>query len=836
MSQDIPITKNAAVLLKLLSKEQLVELGTASGMTSLTAKSKDHLVQMLAARPSLRYEPVLQKLSRDELKKLCLVAGVDHGGREKSVLIDRLLGHDELPLEPQESPKEFFLQAEAPFQAPVTETLEPTPPAKVATGPDSDSVVEDAPRVTSRKLSLIEELPRIVADGKREVERIYERLQSSNRLTLQTNEFVLPAKDKSGLFKGTVPEFKGGHGEWINRLCYGDNLLVMQALLAGDPSTGLPSLRGQIDLIYIDPPFDSKADYRTKIILPGETLEQRPTVIEQFAYSDTWKDGTASYLRMLYPRLVIMRELLSERGSMYVHIDWHVGHYVKILLDDIFGKSSFEAEIVWKRTASHNDPNRPGNVHDTLLYYSRGNEKIWNPQYQAHDPAYLEKVYVYNDKRGRYRLDNLTAPGISGGVTGKDWRGVNPTSFGRHWRTDPIELEKLLKDDRIQLKADGKPSINGWKQYLNDTKGMPLLSIWADLPNVTGISNEKLGYSTQKPETLLERIIKSSSNQDSLIADFFCGTGTLGAVAERQGRRWIMADLGKPAVMITRKRLIDQEAKPFFYQSIGDYQKESLAGLRGVRRIGDLAQVVLNLYGALPFPDDQFSGRNLGYLKEDRTLVFVDSPAKMTGLPTLKRAQELRNSFMGGGWKKVVVLGWNFVFDIASQIQTLNDSKLEVLVIPPDLLDKLKTKAGYDKLLKSGQIRFSSLQYLSINPVKVGVHSSDIEELTVELENYVLLSPDALPLEEEDKTRLQKVMAKDPLALIEYWSIDPSFDGETFRSKWQDYRENKENDSDPYHVVLKATLLVPRLPGKRRICVKAVDVFGFESVVVKEVS
>ncbi|MBI3592354.1 MAG: site-specific DNA-methyltransferase, partial [Nitrospirae bacterium] len=151
--------------------------------------------------------------------------------------------------------------------------------------------------------SLIEQLPKIVSEGKKEVEKILERLSGSNRLTLQTNEYVLPSKDKSGLYRGQLRNIT--EQEWHNRLIYGDNLLVMQALLAGDAETGLPSMRGKIDLIYIDPPFDSKADYRTKITLPGTTIEQKPTVLEQFAYSDTWKDGTVSYLQMIYPRLVL---------------------------------------------------------------------------------------------------------------------------------------------------------------------------------------------------------------------------------------------------------------------------------------------------------------------------------------------------------------------------------------------------------------------------------------------------------------------------------------------------------------------------------------------------
>ena len=181
------------------------------------------------------------------------------------------------------------------------------------------------------------------------------------------------------------------------------------------------------------------------------------------------------------------------------------------------------------------------------------------------------------------------------------------------------------------------------------------------------------------------------------------------------------------------------------------------------------------------------------------------------------------------------MLGWNFAFDIATIIKNFNDPKLEVLVIPPDLLDKLKSKASYQKLLKSGAIRFSSLQYLSIKQPSASDYSSDIDELTIALDNYVLLSPDALPLDDKNKEKLQEIIANDPLALIEYWSVDPDYDGETFRSKWQDYRENIENDNDPLRVIFEARILTPKVEGKRKICVKAVDVFGFESVVVEEV-
>ena len=199
-----------------------------------------------------------------------------------------------------------------------------------------------------------------------------------------------------------------------NMLIYGDNLLVMQALLAGDEAQGLPSMRGTIDLIYIDPPFDSKADYRTKITLPSGNIEQRPTVIEQFAYSDTWKDGTVSYLKMMYPRLVLMKELLANSGSIYVHIDWHVGHYVKVILDEIFDKEHFLNEIIWKRRGGKTSPdaNRMENIVDYIMLYTKSTNKTINLTYTKEgSEKYIKEQFKYVDENGRrYRISPLNAP------------------------------------------------------------------------------------------------------------------------------------------------------------------------------------------------------------------------------------------------------------------------------------------------------------------------------------------------------------------------------------------------------------------------------------------
>ena len=685
--------------------------------------------------------------------------------------------------------------------------------------------------------SLIEELPKIIERGKKEAQKMLDGLSEKNKITLQTNELVLPTKAKGGYFGQSV---KGDvKHEWLNRVIYGDNILTMQALLTGDPQTGMSSMRGKIDLIYIDPPFDSKADYRTKIHLPGTDIEQKPTVIEQFAYSDTWKDGTVSYLQMMVPRLILMRELLSEQGSIYVHIDWHVGHYVKVIMDEIFGKESFRNEVIWQRSHSHNDPNKFGNIHDTLLVYAKDDSQvIFNAIYEPYTEEYKNKFFKYLDDKGRRFWPNvLTGPGITkNGETGKTWRGFDPTSKGRHWARPPTELDKLDKEGKIFWPENG-----GWpkiKQYMDESKGRPIQTIWLGMTNLVGLGTreeEKLDYGTQKPEELLIRIIQASSNQNSIVADFFSGSGTMGAVAEKLGRKWIMSDLGKPACMIMRKRLIDQEAKPFLYQSIGDYQKEQFEKSE-FKTIGDLSQVIVNLFGALPFPEEKGIPSNLGYIKNGKTLVYVDSPTKMTGYNSLKRAQEWRGQL---GYDKVVVLGWNFVAEISQVLprfqDELDNEKLKILVIPHDLLEKLRNKVSYDNLIKSGKIKFSSLQYLKIKPIKKKEYNKEQDEIEVVLDDYILLSPDVLPLDQENKEKLEKVIQDDPLALIEYWSIDPDYDGEVFRSKWQDYRQNKDNDSDEFKVVNKAKLIVPKVKRKRRVCVKAVDVFGFESVAVEEV-
>ena len=414
---------------------------------------------------------------------------------------------------------------------------------------------------------------------------------------------------------------------------------------------------------------------------------------------------------------------------------------------------------------------------------------------------------------------------------------------GRHWAV-PGFLRHLISDEaqcNVQRSLDeleqlgrivwakdgeGRPNV---VQYVDDLRGVELQSIWTDIGLESGPE-----YDTRKPEKLIQRLVKSSTNEDSIVADFFVGSGTTAIVAERLGRRWIASDLGKPACMITRKRLIDQEAKPFLFQHIGDYQVEQMRSTMGSRfRIGDLAEVVLGLFGALPLPVEENPNKNMGRLQGSKTLVLADSPNKMTGLATLRRAIEIRDNLMGG-WDKVIILGWNFSPTIGHDIDGLGQGdRLEVLVIPPDLLDRLKKKG---QKLKADDVRFSSLQYLKLGRTERKA-DGEKEAITVALDNYVLLSPEALNLDDKNREKLEKVVNADPLALIEYWSVDPDYDGKVFRSVWQDYRGNTENNDDPHRVITSAQLTgLAKKEGKRRVCVRVVDVFGFEAEATIEVA
>jgi len=284
--------------------------------------------------------------------------------------------------------------------------------------------------------------------------------------------------------------------DWKNLLIWGDNKLVMSSLIK-------QGWAGKINLIYIDPPFFTGADFTVRTKVGEEQIEKEPSIIEERAYKDTWSGGIASYLKYMYERLVLMRDLLAENGSIYVHLDWHVGHYVKVMMDEIFGYENFRNEIVWRYGKMASSKSKFLCNYDCILFYSKTNNVVFNPQFiKLNEPVRRLARAVKNG-----RLVNV-----------KDEKG----------NLVYIEKSEKLIDD-----------------------------VWDDIPIVMHAAPEFLDFSTQKPENLLSRVIQTSSNPGDIVGDFFCGSGTTLAVAEKLGRRWIGSDLSKFAIQVTRKRLLD---------------------------------------------------------------------------------------------------------------------------------------------------------------------------------------------------------------------------------------------------------------------------------------
>ena len=334
-------------------------------------------------------------------------------------------------------------------------------------------------------------------------------------------------------------------------LFHGDNKEVLAHLLAN-------GFRGKVKLIYIDPPFDSGADYVRRVSLRGvqgtaKIEGEAHTLGEQIQYTDIWAND--NYLQFMYERLLLLRELLAEDGSLYLHCDWNRAHGLRFLLEEVFGTDAVRNEIVWKRTSARSDSKTFNHIHDLLYFVTKGEIFCWNVQYTPYDQAYIEQHFsmVEPETGRRFKSSDLTARGLRSGSSGKPWRGYDPASKGNHWLTTVEKLDQLDAAGRIYW-----PQRGGWprlKHYLDEAPGVPLQTIWTDISVINSQAEERSDYPTQKPEALLERIIRVSSNPGDLVLDCFMGSGTTAAVAQKLGRRWIACDINKGAIQTTSKRL-----------------------------------------------------------------------------------------------------------------------------------------------------------------------------------------------------------------------------------------------------------------------------------------
>ena len=542
---------------------------------------------------------------------------------------------------------------------------------------------------------------------------------------------------------------------WKNKLIWGDNLLVMSSLLE--------KFAGKIDLIYIDPPFATGADYsfKTEIGVSADKHTKEPSIIEQLAYRDTWRYGISSYLDMMRKRLIIMRELLKDTGSIYIHLDATVGHYVKILMDELFGLESFQREIIWRigwisgyKSVAKNWIRN----HDTILFYVKTPSNFT-----------FNKEYVpYADDYKRRGDDNKSTKGY------------------------PIEDVWNANSHEFQLK--GEESL--------------------DSIQIKSFSQEKTGYQTQKNESVLRRIITASSNPNDLVADFFCGSGTTLAVSEKLGRRWIGCDLGRWGIHTTRKRLLNIEhSKPFELLNLGKYERQHWqvttfnktdTSKQPEQLLYEYYAFILKLYGAQPISD-------LGTLhgKKGRALVHigaVDAPV------TIDEIEQSIKETVIHKQTNLHVLGWEWEMGLSGSNRSKgnlmrnsakqNGINLSLFQIPREVMQQ-KWGGG------EGEVQFFELSYLE-------AEIANLQQLTMQvlLKDFVIPNTDLVP--DEGRNNINQWSD-----YIDYWAVDWDFQNDTFIYGWVDYRTRKDRnlrlESDPYTY---------EKPGKYHVLIKVIDIFG----------
>jgi site-specific DNA-methyltransferase (adenine-specific)/adenine-specific DNA-methyltransferase len=503
----------------------------------------------------------------------------------------------------------------------------------------SDAEQRDLVTLIQQGKPLPEKYRFILFEDKREVELVWNgktRDVCTTVLPFQTLEHIDEPREEVGSKKEAQFDWLDPRGRqikgWTNKLIWGDNKLILSSLKAGPLRQQIEDAGG-LKLIYIDPPFDVGADFSMDIEIGGETFHKEPGLLEQIAYRDTWGRGADSYIAMIYERLCLMRELMHAQGSIYVHCDWRLVGALRLVMDEVF--SNVENIISWKRSAiAAGVRTQWRNSQDFILFYSKSGEHTFNPQFGDYSES-SKKHYSRSDEKGNYRVVPLMASGRSAGETGQVWKGVDPNKRGKngmHWLKRIDALEALDKEGLIVWNSEGIPEL---KYYLADAKGVYVSDFWDDIDVINSMAIEFQGYNTQKPETLIERIIKASSNEGDLVADFFVGSGTTAAVAEKLGRKWIATDLGKFGIHTTRKRLIGVQrelkasGKPFRafeVLNLGRYERQvylNVGGrLNGKEKEKALAQkeqefrdLILRAYKAQPVEGSSFfHGKNAGRL------------------------------------------------------------------------------------------------------------------------------------------------------------------------------------------------------------------------------
>ncbi len=636
---------------------------------------------------------------------------------------------------------------------------------------------------------------------------------------------------------------------WTNKLIWGDNKLILSSLKNG-PLRKEIDAQGGLKLIYIDPPFDVGADFSMDIKIgegdDEENFTKKPSVIEEIAYRDTWGKGADSFIAMIYERLKLMHDLLAEDGSIYVHCDHRVNSYMRLIMDEIFGKDSYRNEIVWSYQGSWVEPKTYfPRRHNLILFYKKSNNDFFNRQ---HEDNSEEQV---NFKRwGKYLVENKI--------------------YGKYYPKDDIRfttyLDRFIKDNKREPRDD---------DVIFDVKGAVVGSSWY-IKKVDPKSPENIDYPTQKSEALLRRIVEASSKEGDLVADFFCGSGTTLAVAEKLGRKWIGTDLGKFGIHTSRKRLIDVQRqlkkekknfRAFEILNVGRYERENFLSIntdlraeqkakQAERKEKEFISLILSAYKAEPIE----SFTTITGKKRDRLVAVgpVNLPVSHQLIKSI--AKECKTK----GITKIDVLG--FDYEMGLDFQEYKDDGLDIVfkIIPREVFDK--------RAVEKGQVKFYDVAYIEVKPIVKGKGNN--KELSIELSDFsvfynqdntgeieedlraggskiVIENGQVIKISKDKKTELvsREILTKKWSDWVDYWAVDFNFadrkeivrvvkDGKEkeiwtgdyiFDNEWQSFRTKKNRNLE----LVSGSREMPK--GTYKVAVKVVDIFGNDTTRVIEV-
>ncbi len=712
-------------ILAVMGRDDLKAAIHVAGLDEVDRRRVRSMREALSGSRGVKPAQLLDAMSEAQVKDVCERMGIDRTGR-KNALIQRLLNGKPKAVTVEASPDDDVEAGRPAKPAPLSHAkISVTKTELVWPGKyNEDGTLREVPRVS---------LPFQVIETVNESRATRDATQPGTQATL------------FDVYEGTEGDtFEDG---WRNKLIWGDNLLVMGSLLE--------KFAGKIDLIYIDPPFATGADFSFSAhVGEGNTnLTKEQSIIEEKAYRDTWGRGLHSFLDMMTDRLHLLRDLLSPSGSIFVHLDPNTSFLIRQVMDEIFGSDCFCNHIIWSYKRWRGTQNVFQRMHDDILFYRKmrkNDEHVFNKEYEEVSESYLKRF---------------------GGKT----QVLDPETGTR----------KITIDE--------------------PTKGLALRDVW-DISIVAGVSRERTGYPTQKPEALLERVISTCTDSGDLIADFFCGSGTSLAVAERLNRRWIGCDLGKWGVHVSRKRLLGiKNCKPFDVLNLGKYERQYWqAAMFGGTSASPMMEstlyeylaFILRLYGARPVP-----GLSHLHGQKNRAMVHVgsvDAPITIGDIDAaVDECVRLRQ-------KELHVLGWEWemgLHDLMVSEAKAKGVKLLPLQIPREVMER--------QAAEKRDVRFFELAYL-----KAAIQMPRKLTACVKLEDFVIANPELIPSDVRSKVTKWS-------DYIDYWAVDWDFQHDTFMQGWVTYRTRQDRSlalvSDPY--------TYPSA-GRYRALVKVIDIFG----------